>query len=52
MTGNNVVTKLDEIAGANNAALSLGPDGQYQLVYERLSGADTNIFRRRGVGPK
>jgi hypothetical protein len=52
VTGNNVVTKLPEIQGANNAALSLGPDGQYQLVYERLSGPDTNIFRRRGLGPK
>lgn len=48
VSGNNVVTRLPEILGANNAALSMGPDGQYQLVYERLSGPDTNIFRRRG----
>jgi hypothetical protein len=52
VTGNNVVTVLPEINGANNGAMSLGPDGQYQLVYQRLAGADDNVFRRRGNGPK
>jgi hypothetical protein len=56
VTGDNSVNTLQlpaaALSGTINPALSLGPDGQYQLVYQRTVGSDTNIFRRRGSGPK
>lgn len=51
VSGGNAVTKLNDITGnAGNPALSLGPDGQYQLVYQRSVNGDNNVFRRRGSG--
>ena len=46
--GNNVVNFTTTVTGAINPALSLGPDGQYQLVYQRSVNGDNNVFRRRG----
>ncbi|MFO0959726.1 MAG: hypothetical protein U0800_20195 [Isosphaeraceae bacterium] len=48
--GNNQVNFTTTVTAAINPALSLGPEGQYQLAYQRTANGSNNVFRRRGSG--